>query len=57
MTFREFPVYRGDSMGAGCRLPGPAIVELEQTTLVVPAVFSVCADEAGSFVLTRSDGS
>ena len=51
MTFREFPVYRGDSMGAGCRLQGPAIVELSQTTLVVPSAFAVALDEAGSFVL------
>ena len=57
MTFREFPVYRGDSMGAGCRLEGPAIVELTQTTLVAPAAFAVLLDEAGSFVLTRREGS
>ena len=56
MCFREFAVYRGDSMGGGCRLEGPAIVELQQTTLVVPAMFAVRLDEAGSFVLTRSDG-
>ena len=53
MTFREFPVYRGDSMGAGCRLQGPAIVELPQTTLVAPEAFAVCLDEAGCFVLKR----
>ena len=57
MTFREFAVYRGDSMGAGCRLQGPVIVELPQTTLVVPAVFDVRLDEAGSFVLSRGGAS
>ena len=56
MTFREFAVYRGDSMPGGCRLRGPAIVELAQTTVVVPSAFAVCVDEAGSFVLTRRDG-
>ncbi len=56
MSFREFAVYRGDAMGAGRRLQGPAIVELAQTTLVVPAVFDVRLDEAGSFVLMRGDG-
>ena len=56
MTFREFPVYRGDFMGGGCRLQGPAIVELAQTTLVVPSVFSLRVDEVGSFVLTQHDG-
>ena len=55
MTFRQFAVYRGDSMGGGCRLPGPAIVELPQTTLVVPSVFAVRLDEVGSFVLSRHE--
>ena len=54
--FREFAVYRGDDMDRGCRLQGPAIVELRETTLVVPSVFAVCLDEAGSFILTRRDG-
>ena len=57
MCFREFAVYRGDSMDGGGRLEGPAIVELPQTTLVVPAAFAVHLDEAGSFVLTRRHGS
>ena len=56
MTFRRFAVYRGDSLDGGCRLEGPAILELPQTTVVVPAPFSVRLDEAGSFVLTRGDG-
>ena len=57
MCFREFAVYRGDSMDGGCRLEGPAIVELPQTTVVVPSAFAVRLDEAGSFVLTRRHGS
>ena len=56
MCFREFAVYRGDFMDGGCRLEGPAIVELPQTTVVVPSAFAVRLDEAGSFVLTRRDG-
>lgn len=56
MRFREFAVYRGDSMDGGCRLEGPAIIELPQTTLVVPAVFGVTLDDAGSFILARRDG-
>ena len=55
MCFREFAVYRGESMGGGCRLQGPAIVELPQTTLVVPAAFALTLDDAGSFILTRRD--
>ena len=56
MCFREFAVYRGESMDGGCRLEGPAIVELSQTTVVVPSAFTVRLDEVGSFVLTRRDG-
>ncbi|MYE13346.1 MAG: hydantoinase/oxoprolinase family protein, partial [Gammaproteobacteria bacterium] len=56
MSFREFAVYRGETLGGSCRLQGPAIVELPQTTLVVPSAFAVALDEAGSFVLTRRDG-
>ena len=56
ISFQEFPVYRGDLMADGCLLRGPAIVELPQTTLVVPSVFTLRVDEAGSFVLTRDDG-
>ena len=53
-SFRDFAVYRGDALDGGCRLHGPAIVELPQTTLVVPSTFGLRVDEAGSFVLTGS---
>ena len=56
MAFREFPVYRGETLDGGCHLEGPAIVELPQTTLVVPCAFAVALDRAGSFVLSRRDG-
>ena len=56
MSFRQFPVYRGETLDGGCHLEGPAIVELPQTTLVVPSTFAVASDEAGSFVLTRRGG-
>lgn len=56
MSFREFPVYRGETLDGGSRLEGPVIVELPQTTLVVPSAFAVALDEAGSFVLSRRDG-
>ena len=54
MSFRDFPVYRGEILDGGCRLQGPAIVELPQTTLVVPSMFGLRVDEVGSFVLTGS---
>ena len=56
MSFQQFPVYRGETLDGGCHLEGPAIVELPQTTLVVPSTFAVASDEAGSFVLTRRGG-
>ena len=52
MSFRDFAVYRGETLDGGCSLQGPAIVELPQTTLVVPSVFGLRLDELGSFVLT-----
>ena len=54
MSFRDFAVYRGESLDGGCRFQGPAIVELPQTTLVVPSMFGLRVDEVGSFVLTGS---
>lgn len=32
---RQTPVYRGDQLGAGARIEGPAIIEEETTTIVV----------------------
>ncbi len=52
MSFRDFAVYRGETLRGGGSLPGPAIVELPQTTLVVPSAFGLRLDEAGSFILT-----
>ena len=54
MSFRDFAVYRGEILDGGCRFQGPAIVELPQTTLVVPSMFGLRLDELGSFVLTGS---
>ena len=54
LSFRDFAVYRGEILDGGCRLQGPAIVELPQTTLVVPSMFGLRVDEVGSFVLTGS---
>ena len=54
MSFRDFAVYRGEILDGGCRFQGPAIVELPQTTLVVPSMFGLRVDEVGSFVLTGS---
>jgi len=52
--FREFPVYYGADIGVEGRFTGPAIVELPQTTVVVPAAFDVRRDATGSLLLFRS---
>jgi N-methylhydantoinase A len=52
--FREFPVYHGEDIGGQLGFTGPAIVELPQTTVVVPAAFDVRRDATGSFVLSRN---
>lgn len=44
-------VHDGSHLGPGARLDGPAIVELSNTTIVVPDEFGLVVDSAGSFVL------
>lgn len=50
-TFEAVAVYGGEDVGPGHRLDGPALVELPQTTIVVPAEFQLDRDEYGTFVL------
>ena len=47
------PVYDGDKLLAGSRLPGPAIIEENTTTVVVPESFSCLVDPWKNYVLTR----
>jgi N-methylhydantoinase A len=47
----EADVYAGDRLAAGTVLDGPAIVEEQGTTMVVPPGFSCEADRAGGYVL------
>ena len=42
-------------MGAGGRLPGPAVVEQRNTTLFVSASFDVAVDAMGSFLVYRRE--
>jgi N-methylhydantoinase A len=50
-VFEQVPVYAGDRCGPGHTIDGPAIVELPETTLVVPSEFRVTCDRYGTFVL------
>ena len=47
----ETPVFDGRRLGPGVALTGPAIVELANTTIVVPDGFDLVLDRFGSFVL------
>jgi len=49
--FAEVSIYEAEDVAAGCRLPGPVIVETAQTTIVVPGTFELDCDQYGSFVL------
>ncbi len=51
--FAESPVYAGETLGAGARLAGPAVVELPTTTLVVPPGWRLEVDRHGSFLMER----
>jgi N-methylhydantoinase A len=46
------PVYDRERLGAGDQLPGPAILEQYDSTIVVPPGFTLCCDTTGNVVLT-----
>ena len=50
-AFRDTPVFDGDRLRHGNRLPGPAIVEKVTTTIFVPAGFTLAVDALGGCVL------
>ena len=47
----EFAVFDGSAAGTGASCSGPALIELENTTVVVPEGFAASMDDAGSFIL------
>jgi N-methylhydantoinase A len=47
----QTPVFDGRALGAAAALPGPAIVELANTTIAVLDGFELLVDRFGSFVL------
>jgi N-methylhydantoinase A/oxoprolinase/acetone carboxylase beta subunit len=44
-------VYAGAGLSAGARLKGPALVEYDDTTILVPAGWSASVDALSSLVL------
>jgi len=51
----ETPVYEGHALGPGTALPGPAIVELDSTTVVVLPGMDLLVDRFGSFILNSGE--
>jgi N-methylhydantoinase A len=49
----ETPCYDGARLLAGNSIPGPAIIEEQATTIVVPERFVCTVDTSGSYLLTR----
>jgi N-methylhydantoinase A len=51
-AWKEFAVYRRDQIGAGGELAGPAIVEEDESTTIVPSAAKARVDEHGSLIVT-----
>lgn len=51
--FEKSPVYAGEDFVSGVTVEGPTIVELPETTIVVPVDFSIRCDPHENFVLTN----
>ncbi|MDO8186532.1 hydantoinase/oxoprolinase family protein [Conexibacter sp. JD483] len=49
--FAPTPVFAGETLGAGARLEGPALVELRTSTIVVPPGTALTVAPSGSFLL------
>jgi N-methylhydantoinase A len=50
-AFEEVPVFDGEALDFGSQLEGPALIELETTTIFVPEEYRVLCDPLGSFAL------
>jgi len=51
----EATVYRGAGLAAGHQLAGPAVVELEDSTVCVPAGWQAAVDHLGNIQLAKTD--
>jgi N-methylhydantoinase A/oxoprolinase/acetone carboxylase beta subunit len=51
-AWKEFAVYRRDRIAAGGTLSGPAIVEEDESTTIVPSGATARVDEHGSLIVT-----
>jgi len=51
--YEDTPVYDGERLGAGHRIPGPAIIEERATTVVVPRCYECTVDDVKNYILSR----
>ena len=51
----DTPVYRWPSPSAGAAVAGPAIIELAETTIVVPSDFRASSDAFTNLLLTKAE--
>ncbi len=51
----DTPVYEGAKLLAGNHIDGPAIIEEETTTVVVPSNFTLAVDDWRNYILTNND--
>jgi N-methylhydantoinase A len=54
--FAATDVFRDEGLGPGATVPGPAVVELAETTIVVPPGDAGTVDPYGNFVITIGGG-
>jgi N-methylhydantoinase A len=52
-ALKRVPVYDGDLLRHGHRIAGPALIEQDNTTLLLTASFDCACDRYGSFVVYR----
>jgi N-methylhydantoinase A len=52
--FVDCPIYERDRLRAGNRIPGPAVIEQADSTIVVPPSFSALVDPHGRIVVTHA---
>jgi len=48
------PVYNGELVRAGNKIPGPAIIEESTTTVVIPESYTCRVDQHKNYILTRN---
>ena len=52
-NFIECPIYERERLKSGNRVPGPAVIEQPDSTVLIPPSFRVEVDSLGRLVMTR----